>query len=136
MQNIFGNLSFVTKMIETVTLRLVTEALTCPKFASEMFFVHWYSGWITSLQSWSGSCACHIEQFNAGIKVACDKKGRLLHICYEYAMKHFKGGLLEAEEWRPCLFQNDIQFLQSAIGCVRFTVEFGMDHVQRWLQYG
>jgi len=103
-------------------LNKVVVALESEQWYVEFKFVNWYSNWLGGILAWVGCCLCHTQEYEAGIPVKCEKKGRLLSKAYDHATSKLQAGLSIANSWKPHTFGGDAKFVAELQGCVRYVV--------------
>eukprot|EP00959_Pyramimonas_sp_CCMP1952_P078496 1640659-Pyramimonas_sp.AAC.1 len=76
-------------------LRLVRESLASPQWFHQFNAVKWLCHWICRIMEFAGACPCHLDEYFRGDVVTCKKKGRVLPLCYNFAMERLREGLAE-----------------------------------------
>jgi hypothetical protein len=94
--SVWGALTFVHKIRDNALIKVVNASIHSVDWREhQFFFVHWYSHWLVKLQRWGMGCECHRAQLEAGEKLDCPMKGRLLRVAFDHAMKHLENGVRE-----------------------------------------
>ena len=68
--------------------------LTDKKFQIQFKFVLWFSDWLCDLESWGSSCPCHQQEWENGVEVPCNFRGKLLPIVFFF--------ILRRHDLQPC----------------------------------
>lgn len=94
--NVWPLLTFIHKLRDNTLIKNVSAALTNKDWVEhQFFFVEWYSSWLIKLQRWGMGCECHRSQLEAGEKVECFMKSRLMRTAYDHLCKHLDVGVKE-----------------------------------------
>ena len=106
----------------------VRRGLLDEHFMGKFYYVDFFTTWICGMERWGSGCPCEEHR---GLKdVKCDKRGRLMHVAYAYAMDGFQDGIREAHGWGWNAWHMDAAALQQAQGAVRATVVRGQEKLR------
>eukprot|EP00959_Pyramimonas_sp_CCMP1952_P216219 4522285-Pyramimonas_sp.AAC.1 len=65
-RRLWSSFDFVAKIRDAALLKKVRASLLSHRWAVHFKFVEWHADWLSSLQSWGGSCACHQQEYRNG----------------------------------------------------------------------
>eukprot|EP00959_Pyramimonas_sp_CCMP1952_P071851 1500827-Pyramimonas_sp.AAC.1 len=77
----------------------------------------------------AGACPCHLDEYFRGEQVECKRKGRVLPLCYNFAMERLREGLAEVNAWTPAQ-HGGIQLWQLVQGAARGAFANGQARVK------
>ena len=114
-------------------LRKFKEALHDQAWEDRFRAVAMYTAWVVSLQKWGAGCLCHRDELVAGKSVACNRKGRLVHMAFDHASRHFTSGMEQASAWTPASFNGRQDLQVDVLGLYRRTQATGLLKLD-WLE--
>ena len=119
-------LDFLKQLRDQKKIALAKICIEQVDWDAQFRFVQWYGRWLTTALRWGGSCLCHQEEFDDGVLVQCDEKGRLVTQSYQYAEACFADGLAVSQQWSEVQFHGlPASFLAELRGAVGLVVGVG-----------
>ena len=106
----------------------VRSGLSDVQFMGKFHVVQFFATWICGMERWGSSCPC--EEHQQLKHVQCDRRGRLLHVAYAYAVGGFQDGIMEVLSWDNFKWNMNAAALQQAQSAVRATAVRGQEKLR------